>query len=266
MEVCKECRKTCKFILCHLKKSMKCQEGYDMQSLIQVAKKAKKERRRERYQSNPEPEKDKRNKRYQANPEPEKDKRKKRYQANPEPEKEREREHYQNNPEPKKEKERDKYLNDPEPKMEKERDKYQNDPEPKREKERDKYLNNPEPKKQNNKAYHQQNRDIILPKMRQYNKLYKPRRVAINKCKKRIFEEQNHHHGQFHQYLLDSALNMYHHTLGKCDLKTILNAKHRIMKLKEKCPYCEENLYKIISINKLYCMNAKCRKAICSKC
>ena len=83
MEVCKECRKTVKFILCHLKKSIQCQEGYDMQTLIRAAKEAKKEKRRKRYQNNPEPEKDKRNKRYKDNPEPEKDKRNKRYKDNP---------------------------------------------------------------------------------------------------------------------------------------------------------------------------------------
>ena len=91
-------------------------------------------------------------------------------------------------------------------------------------------------------------------------------RAAINKFKKRIFEEQNHHYGSSQHFLMKSAFHMYYHTLGKCNLDNILNARHRIMKLEETCTDCEENLYKLIAYNKLYCMNVDCIKAICSIC
>ena len=101
--------------------------------------------------------------------------------------------------------------------------------------------------------------------MRQYNKTYRPVGAAINKFKKKIFEEKNHLYGTSQDYLKDSAFHMYYHTLGKCNQKNVLNARHCIMKLEETCPYCEENQYKIFTYNKLYCMNVSCRIAICSQ-
>ena len=153
----------------------------------------------------------------------------------------------------------------------KKRAQYTNNQEYEKKKRIQRYKNNPEPEKQYNIEYHKRNRDIILHKMREYDKLHKPFRTAITEFKKMIKGknlkyEFDPFHGNRKCYLTASAFHLYHHSLGKCNVWSVLNARHRIEEIKEMCDNCERKLYRQVGSNKLHCMNTKCRKTICFVC
>ena len=144
----------------------------------------------------------------------------------------------------------------------KKRARYTNNQEYEKKKRIQRYKNNPEPEKQYNIEYHKRNRDIILHKMREYDKLHKPFRTAIIEFKKMIKGknlkyEFDPFHGNRKCYLTASAFHLYHHSLGKCNVWSVLNARHRIEEIKEMCDNCERKLYRQVGSNKLHCMNTK---------
>ena len=280
-ECCLVCKKKVAFILCHLRKNLECQESYDMRALIENAKDRQNIKKRARYKNNQELEKKQRIQRYKDNKGYEKEQRKQHYKDNQESEKEQMKQRYMDNREFEKEQRKQRYKDNPESEKEQRKQRYKDNPESEKEQrkqcykdnqEREKhqrvqrYNNNPIPEKQYNMKYHQENREKILPKMRDYNKRYKPFRAAINKLRERIISEHNPFHGRKQWYLTDSAFHLYYHTLGKCDLNSVVNARHSIQELKDLCDNCGEKLYSLVGSNKLHCMHIKCGNTICSVC
>ena len=181
--------------------------------------------------------------------------------------KEKKREKYESQKEEIKQKRRDRYKNNAEHEKQKRMDRYEDNAEHEKQKRRDHYKDNAEYEKQYNKNYHRLNREVILPKMREYNKSYRPIRSAVNKFKKRIVETPDGFgHCYNRWYLEKAAFHMYYHTLGICDINTVVHAKHRIAELSEKCTACDDRLYAIAGQNKLNCMNVECRQTICRLC
>lgn len=102
--------------------------------------------------------------------------------------------------------------------------------------------------------------------MKEYNKLYKPIRAATNQLKERIISQHSPFHGEKNWYLTGSAFHMYYHSLGKCNLRNVVNARHGIQELKETCVDCGGKFYRLVGNNKLHCMTINCRKPVCSVC
>ena len=240
MDKCKKCHKEVKFILNHLKRSLECQTAYDMIALSKRAKDAAKERKQQKYQSDI-------IQRKQI--------RKVIYKNDPEKIKRRERVKYKNNPESKKQ-----------TMKEYRKEHYKKNQEKEKEYRKDHYKKNQEKEKQYNKEYHRLNRDTILPKMRKYNKSYKPMRSAINKFKKAVTKRYNSMYGDNDWYIGRDLYHMYYHTLGLCDEKTVLNVKHSVQEYPEKCESFDSELYRLAGYNTIYCVNVKCGQTTCHIC
>ena len=181
--------------------------------------------------------------------------------------KEKKRENYEAHKEYIKQKRRDRYKDNAEHEKQRKKEKYEANKEYIKQKMKEKYDRNPEFKKQYNKNYHRLNREIILPKMRKYNKSYKPIRSAINKFKKKIVDTRDGcGHGYSKWYREEASFHMYYHTLGICDVNTVFHAKHCIEELSEKCLACDTGLYALAGQNKLFCMNIECGQTVCRPC
>ena len=140
---------------------------------------------------------------------------------------------------------------------------YEENHEKEEERERARYresLETREHEKLYNRKYHQANRNKILPKMKMYDNINKPRRAAINKLKKQIQSYQRH------WFTTDEAFHLYHHSVGKCDQNTVFSGRHSIQQSNEVCKTCASPAYKLSSCNKVQCVRSSCGMTHCYKC